>query len=123
MKAWRVLGTPWLLEQWSHWVGIPDKARLGYPQKSNFVKYQGGSISLPQIDDDTAIILDLGIKAMGERYPDYEQAILSTYLYRDNISLMSDRLEVDRRKGKTILDCAHAWLDCWLHQKLDDKVA
>jgi len=115
MRLWRALGTEWLLDQWGIWARIPEQARLSYPSKANFVKFEGGSIKLPEIDLETALVVDRIVKLSGMIEPNYEKVLVSRYVGRRTQVQMARRLHTNRREAVEILHKGEAWIDGYLH--------
>ena len=120
MRLWRTLGTEWLLDQWGIWARIPEETRLTYPSKANFVKFEGGSIKLPEIDLDTALVVDRIVKFSGLIEPNYETVLVSRYVKRKTQIQMARRLHTSRREAVEILHKGEAWVDGYLHSVAAD---
>jgi len=113
---WKLLGTTWVLEQWGMWANIPEETRLSFPSKSNFVQLQGGSLKLPDIDLDTALIVDAGVKMAGIAvHLDYEKVLVGRHVKNKSLAEIAKYFHVDRRTATETLHKAEAWLDGYLH--------
>lgn len=116
---WKLLGTPWLLEQWGLWSRV-EQNKLGFPGVANFAKYQGGSIRTPEIHDDLAMAVDRIVKLSCLVNPNYETAICSRYVKKRTQTQMAKDLRTNRTEAVQILNMAEAWLDGYLHSVSHD---
>lgn len=116
---WKVLGTPWLLEQWGLWSRV-EQNKMGFPKAANFAQFQGGSIRTPEIHDDLAIAVDRIVKLSCVLNPNYEIAICSRYVKKRTQFQMAKDLHTNRTEAVQILHLAEAWIDGYLHSVAHD---
>lgn len=115
-QLWEDWGTLWFLEQFGLWANQPPEIRLGFPKMTAFAQMQGRSVSLPEIDDDTAGFIHDCINEMGQRLP-HHKAMVEEFYVRNRTLVKAGQYAggFSRTKATEVLRCAEAWIDCKLN--------
>lgn len=113
---WKDWGTFKLLEEFGLWANQPAELTIGYPKKTAFATMQGGSIRMPEIDDDTAVFIQDCLNRLAARHPLQSDLVVQFYVRNRTFEKAAQVVGMSKSKAFQQLKCAEAWID----SKLDD---
>lgn len=105
--------THWALEQWARWAKTNNGSTLGYP-KTFIAKAKGGSVPLPIVQDDEAMLIDSIVAGLALRHKEIGDALAIYYLGGCNLSRAARALKINRKRADVLVQSGIAWIDARL---------
>jgi len=105
------LGVNGLLEDWGRWVRAHDLGSYASPIYYMMREKQGTVVSIPPVDDDTALRVDRAVARLRCRDAEMGRVIFLYYVAGMSIRVVAKEMGLPKHKASTLLNSGSVWID------------